>query len=71
MALSQWYHMEVFISLQKCIISHLVQILNLGLEVIQLLVTGFLLYIGDISLRVILSAHSVSFLHLHWIINQK
>lgn len=49
MALSHWYHMEVFISLYKCIISHLVLIINPGLEVIQLPLTGFLLYIGDIS----------------------
>lgn len=70
MALSHWYHMEVFISLYKCIISHLVLIINV---VIQLLVTGFLLYTGDISLSFMFSAHSVSFhnLHLHWIIDQK
>lgn len=50
MALSYWYHMEVFISLYKCIISRLALIINAGLEVILLPLTGFLLDIGDIYL---------------------
>lgn len=71
MVLSHWCHMEVFIGLYKSIISHFVLIINPGLGVIQFPTTAFLLHIGDMSLRFMFSAHSVSFLHLHWIVDQK